>query len=102
MKTTQYVKKYRLKESAEFDHKRFVADFEKDINEAIEKFSGKDSSEISEANFKQITRKARNKWNGINNKTVGVLPESLWNFIYATVIKKKEEQYFPRKREVVV
>jgi len=34
------------------------------------------------------------KWNAVNNKTMGQLPEKLWNYFYATVIVKLREELF--------
>ena len=49
--------------------------------------------------FENAVRALRTKWDAINNKTVGQLPDKLWNYFYATVIAKMRNELFPSEME---
>jgi len=78
MKTAEYVKKYNLDKGVNFSHNEFVIDL-KGYNNAINAI--------------------RMKWDAVNNKTMGQLPEKLWNYFYATVIAKLRENIFPEEMQ---
>lgn len=92
MNTKEYIKKYSLNVSDnKFDHSLFISDFTNDFITLLEVGN-------STKNFKgyeNAIRAIRMKWDAINNKTVGNLPDKLWNFFYATVIAKTKEELFP-------
>lgn len=89
----QYVKKYKLKESDNFSYDDFMVDFITDFMSTVEYF--RLNSNFNHSMFKHIINQMRDKWDSINNKTMGNLPEFLWKKFYATVAKPAEEQLFP-------
>lgn len=91
MKTKEYVKKYNLNVSDKFDHSEFVADLTVDFITLLE--VGKSTENIK--GFDNAVRAIRMKFDAINNKTVGCIPEKLWNYFFATVIAKMREELFP-------
>jgi len=94
MNTKEYVTKYKLNVADnKFDHSAFVSDFTNDFITLLEVGN-------STKNFKgyeNAVRAIRMKWDAINNKTVGNLPDKLWNYFYATVIAKTKEELFPEE-----
>jgi hypothetical protein len=94
MNTKEYVTKYKLNvQDNKFNHTDFVSDLTNDFITLLEVGN-------STKNFKgyeNAVRAIRMKWDAINNKTVGCLPDKLWNFFYATVIAKTKEELFPEE-----
>lgn len=94
MNTKEYVKKYGLSVADhKFDHSEFTSDLTNDFITLLEVGN-------STKNFKgyeNAVRAIRMKWDAINNKTVGCLPEKLWGYFYATVIAKTKEELFPEE-----
>lgn len=93
MNTKEYVTKYKLNVSNQFNHNEFVADLTNDFITLLEVGN-------STKNFKgyeNAVRAIRMKWDAINNKTVNCLPDKLWNYFYATVIAKTKEELFPEQ-----
>lgn len=93
MTTAQYVKKYNLRESNQFSHPEFVSDLTIDFISIIEWFKAKSSWQYP--HFQECVKQIRQKWDSINNKTAGELPEKLWGYFWATVVVKSEEELFP-------
>lgn len=114
--STSYVKKYNLKSGVKFSHDKFVEDLSQDFDELVEervlsqeyydlmqKRSEQSNDSIMELDrlrtyhgrFKSCVNDIRKKYDGISNKTLGQLPKPLWNFFFATVVKKKESTLFP-------
>ena len=91
MKTKEYVKKYKLNESGKFNHSEFVSDLTIDFLTLLE--VGKAQKNIK--GFDNAVRAIRMKFDAINNKTVGCIPEKLWKYFFATVIAKIREECFP-------
>lgn len=93
MKTKEYVEKYKLNIDDQFDHNEFVIDLRNDfiilleVGKAYERWHG----------FQNAVNAIRSKWDGINNKTKGQLPESLWKYFYASVICEMRESLFPEQ-----
>lgn len=93
MTTKEYVSKYRLDKSDRFDHSQFVEDLADDlialleINKALDNIKG----------FDNAVRCVRMKFDAINNKTLGNIPEKLWNYFYAAVVVKLQEEMCPRE-----
>lgn len=94
MKSQEYIRKYNLSEGVKFNHQEFVMDFAFDFQSLIEFYQAK-SSEFSYSIFQQIIKQIRQKWDGVSNKTAGELPETLWNYFWATVVVKEKEFLFP-------
>lgn len=93
MKPKEYLKKYRLDETTNFSHKGFIADFSADFMTVLELIGN--TNQLSYERFKIIVKEIRQKWDGISNKAAGTgLPESLWNYFYATVVVKARDQLF--------
>lgn len=96
MTTKEYVTKYKLDLSDRFNHSDFVRDLAGDfialleINKATDNIKG----------FDNALRCIRMKFDAISNKTLGVLPEKLWNYFYATVVVKLREQLCPKDVEM--
>ena len=92
MNTKEYITKYQLNISNKFNHSDFVKDLSIDfiafleINKANDNIKG----------FDNALRCIRMKFDAISNKTIGILPEKLWNFFYATVIVKLREEICPK------
>ncbi len=94
MNTKEYVTKYKLNvQDNKFNHNDFISDLTNDFITLLEVGN-------STKNFKGYENAVRAilmKWDAINNKTVGNLPDKLWNFFYATVIVKTKEELFPEE-----
>ena len=93
MTTKEYVKKYRLNESDKFNHSNFCEDLANEFiclleyNKATDNIKG----------FDNAVRCIRMKFDSISNKTLGILPETLWKYFFATVIVKLREELCPSK-----
>jgi hypothetical protein len=94
MKPIHYVQKYNLSKGVNFSHNEFIQDLTTDFLTLLE--VGKtNKGEYNLKGFENTVRAIRMKWDGINNKTFGELPEKLWKYFYATVIVKMREELFP-------
>ena len=91
MKTLEYVRKYNLDKGVNFNHNEFVIDLTNDFTTLLEV----GNSTKSFKGYNNTVNAIRMKWDAVNNKTMGQLPEKLWNYFYATVIVKLREQLFP-------
>ena len=91
MKPLHYVKKYKLNKGTNFNHKEFLSDLTMDFVALLE--VGKATENIK--GFENAVRAIRMKFDGISNKTAGILPEKLWSYFFATVIAKMREELFP-------
>jgi hypothetical protein len=87
MKTADYVKKFKLNESDQFSYEEFKADLTTEFLESLPQNPDKNQ-------FFQSVKSIKNRWDAINNKTVGQLPEKLWNYFYATVVIAKRKELF--------
>jgi len=93
MKPKEYVKKYKLKESADFNHNDFIVDFTADFMSVIEYLT--QANPLSMGRYDTCVKEIRQKWTSISIKTKGTgLPEKLWKYFYATVIMKIKENIF--------
>ena len=95
MKPKHYVDKYNLHRGPHFDHNEFIQDLTLDFMTLLE--VGKALESIK--GFENAVRAIRMKWDGIDKKTPGQMPEKLWKYFYATVIIKLKEQSFPEELE---
>ena len=95
MKTQDYVRKFELNINDKFSHNEFVADLANDFIVLLELNKAEDNIK----GFENALRALRMKWDAINNKTVGCLPDKLWNFFFATVVVKLREQLCPKDME---
>lgn len=91
MKTKDYVKKYKLDQNDKFNHAEFTVNLTTDFMTLLE--VGKAQNNIK--GFDNAVRAIRMKFDAINNKTVGNIPEALWKYFYATVVVKLREELFP-------
>lgn len=95
MKPLDYQKKYNLLQGANFSHNEFVADLTQDFLTLLE--VGNSFKKLK--GFENAVRAIRMKWDGIDKKTAGNLPDKLWNYFYASVIAKMREELFPNEME---
>ena len=91
MKTKEYVLKYNLSKHDKFNHSEFVSDLTIDFLSLLE--IGRANENIK--GFNNAVNAIRMKFDAINNKTVGCIPEKLWNYFFATVVVKFREKLFP-------
>lgn len=100
MTTKEYVKKYSLNISDRFNHSDFCQDLASEFICLLEYNKANDNLK----GFDNAVRCIRMKFDAVSNKTLGVLPEKLWNFFFATVIVKLREELclkdMERKREI--
>mgnify|MGYP005993087579 CR=1 FL=1 len=92
MKTHHYVKKYRLDLDDKFNHKEFITDFKADFHDMLKKANINGDY----SRFKRLVEDVKQKWMNINKKTVGQLPESLWDYFYASTIVECRDELFPQ------
>lgn len=92
MTTKEYVNKYKLDVSDRFSHSDFFQDLASEFICLLEYNKANDNLK----GFDNAVRCIRMKFDSISNKTVGVLPEKLWNYFFATVIVKLREELCPR------
>lgn len=97
MKPLHYVKKYNLKQGGDFNHNEFISDFTLDFLALVEAHNGSYSLD----SYQKVVESMRQKWDGIDNKTVGQLPEKLWNYFYATVVVPTKEELFKEQLEAI-
>ena len=97
MKTNEYIRKYKLNEGLkELNHSTFIQDFTTDFLTALEIGRNKEGY-LNIKGFENSVRAIRQKWDGIDKKTMGQMPEKLWNYFYATVIAKMKNELFPEE-----
>jgi DnaJ-domain-containing protein 1 len=96
MTTKEYVTKYKLDLSDRFSHSDFVHDLASDFIALLEMNKASDNIK----GFDNALRCIRMKFDAISNKTLGVLPEKLWNYFYATVVVKLKEELCPKDVEI--
>jgi len=97
MKPIHYIKKYDLNKGVNFSHNEFIQDFTTDFLTLLE-IGKTNTGKYVLSGFENTVRAIRMKWEGINNKTLGELPESLWKYFYATVIAKMRDELFPEEK----
>lgn len=95
MTTKEYIVKYKLDKQNVFNHNLFVQDLANDFIALLEINKAEDNLK----GFDNAVRCIRMKYDAISNKTVGIFPEKLWNFFFATVIAKLREELCPRDME---
>jgi hypothetical protein len=93
MKTKEYVLKYKLNIDSKFNHNEFISDLTTDFKTLLE--TGKGFEKIK--GFDNAVNAIRMKFTAINNKTIGCIPEKLWNYFYASVIIALKKQLFPQE-----
>lgn len=95
MTTKEYVKKYELNINDKFNHSEFVSDLTSDFIVLLELNKANDNIK----GFDNALRALRMKFDAINNKTVGCIPEKLWGYFYATVVVKMRDEMCPKDME---
>lgn len=94
MKTKEYIKKYELSVSDSFDHNMFIGDLAIDFIALVE-FSRAKASEFTTRNFETCVEQIRDKFDSVNNKTVGFIPEYVWDKFYKSVVTEARKELFP-------
>ncbi len=97
MTTNNYVKKYRLNESDKFNHNAFAIDFGNDFMSRLEVY--KTFGSWNESYFWKLYDEMQNKWNQINKKTAGYLPDKLWYYMRREIFIPMLEEEFPRIKQ---
>ncbi|MDO8640871.1 MAG: DnaJ domain-containing protein [Nitrosarchaeum sp.] len=93
MKPKEYIRKYNLETTENFNHNEFIADLTADFLAVIE--IRQNSNNFNYENFKNCIKDVRQKWDSISNKAKGTgLPEKLWNYFYATIVIKLRDELF--------
>ena len=92
MKTKNYVEQYQLNIDDKFSHSDFISDLTNEFLVLLEFNKANDNIK----GFDNAVRAIRMKWDAINNKTVGQLPDKLWNYFFATVVVKLREELCPK------
>lgn len=95
MTTKQYVKKYGLDISNKFNHKDFCQDLTSEFIALLEYNKANDNLK----GFDNAVRCIKMKFDAISNKTLGVFPEKLWNYFFATTIAPIREELCPKDME---
>ena len=100
MNTKEYISKYKLNLSDKFNHSDFTKDLASDFIALLELNKANDNLK----GFDNALRCIRMKFDSISNKTLGVIPEKLWNYFFATIVVKLREELCPKdmklKREI--
>lgn len=88
MTPKQYQKKYKLDTDGYYRAKQdsFLFDLSNDFLSLLE-YHLQIRSNFDIQAWEDVISQIRTKWDSINNKTLGNIPENLWNYFYATVIK---------------
>lgn len=97
MKPIHFQKKYNLLQGTKFNHKKFGVDFAQEFFSRLETY--KQFSSWCEPKYWVLIDEMQSFWGNIDNKTVGVLPQGIWNYLYATVFMPQWEQEFPERVE---
>jgi len=91
MSTKAYIIKYKLNENDKFSHSDFVTDFVSEFgmriinNNAVRDYF----------RYEKTINEAKAKYDAINNKTLGDIGTSLWDFIFGRFISEFREFLFP-------
>lgn len=93
MNTKEYIQKYSLDKSNQFNHDEFVADFTNEFLALLE--VGKGSQNIK--GFENAARAIKMKWDAVSSKTLGTIPHKLWFYFKAEVVDKMRVELFPEE-----
>lgn len=96
MKPQEYVNKYRLDLSDRFNHNEFIRDLSSDFISLLEFNKAEDNIK----GFDNALRCIRSKFDAINNKTKGIIKESLWKYFFATVVCKLRDKLCAREVQI--
>lgn len=97
MKPNDYIKKYKLKETENFNHNAFANDLAIDFVSSVEAQQG---SNWNIHKFEHCVKEIRDKYDSISNKSIGTgLPNKLWNFFYASVVCEIRNDMFSEEME---
>lgn len=91
MKPKDYIKKYKLDTSSNFDHRQLVADLTFDFTTLIEYHQ---QYNWNFSKFNLCVSDIRSKFDAINIKTGNKLDEKLWKYFYATVVVRSRDAMF--------
>jgi hypothetical protein len=95
MKPLDYIKKYNLDKGVNFSHNEFISDLTMDFITLLEVGNARGNIK----GYNNAVNAIRMKWDGIDKKTAGQLPEKLWKYFFASVIAKLREELFPEVME---
>lgn len=95
MKPLDYIKKYNLDNGVNFSHNEFISDLTLDFITLLEVGNARGNIK----GYNNAVNAIRMKWDGIDKKTAGQLPEKLWNYFFASVIAKLREELFPEEMQ---
>ena len=95
MKPLDYIKKYNLDKGVNFSHNEFISDLTLDFITLLEVGNARGNIK----GYNNAVNAIRMKWDGIDKKTLGQLPEKLWNYFFASVIAKLREELFPEEMQ---
>lgn len=97
MKPNDYIKKYKLKETENFNHSEFSNDLAMDFVSSVE---AKQQLNWDIHKFEHCVKEIRDKYDSISNKSIGTgLPDKLWNYFYATIVCKIRDEMFSEEME---
>jgi hypothetical protein len=95
MTTKEYIKKYELNVNNKFNHNEFVDDMKSELIILLELNKANDNIK----GFDNAVRCIKMKWDAVANKTLGIFPEKLWNFFFATVVVKLKNELCGREMQ---
>lgn len=107
MKPLDFIKKYNLGNGwVTKKQDKFLEDITKEFKSALEYFKvnlpgtseyNRDGENVK--GFQNAVDQIKQKWTGISNKVKFGLPDSLWNYFYATVVSPLRDEYLPKEME---
>lgn len=92
MKPVEFITKHNL-DRDNFSHDHFIQDFTFEFMTLLE--VGKAKENIK--GYDNAVRAIRAKWDAINKRVGGKMPEKLWSYFYATVVANMREEIFPEE-----
>lgn len=92
MKPVEFITKHGL-DRDHFSHDHFIQDFTFEFLTLLE--VGKAKENIK--GYDNAVRAIRAKWDAIKKRVGNKLPEKIWNYFYATVVAKMQEEMFPEE-----
>jgi len=94
MKTKHFEKKYKLFLGTKFNHNKFAKDFYDDFISRME-YEKEFNSNWGHNIMLDLLDYSKDRWDLIDNKTMGNLPKSLYNYIRYKLLEEVREQQFP-------
>ena len=105
MTTKQYVEKYKLnKLNSRIPFEKFLQDLIAEFDEKIEitiQSRKKVGLDFTYNIFRELVKEMQTKFWAISNKTMGVLPEKIWNAFYASGVVTRRAKFFPKEHKEI-